>query len=66
MAKLSKNLKEAKERMKRALKNKNHKEIAMASVEILIYDKKRSDALTRKLIRGLRKLKKEQEKNKKG
>lgn len=55
MAKLSKNLKEAKERLKRALKNKDPKEIAIASTEILIHDKKRLDAFTRKLKKALRK-----------
>lgn len=65
MTKLSKNLKEAQTRLKRALKDKNPKEIAIASAEILIYDKKRSDALTRKLIKALKHFKTEQKKNKK-
>lgn len=61
----SKNLKEAKKRFKKACENKDPFEIAIASVEILIYDKKHSNALAHKLTRALKKSKREQEKNKK-
>ncbi len=45
MPKLSKNLKEARERLKRALKNKDYKEIAIASLKIAILDPKHSETL---------------------
>lgn len=52
MAKRSKNLKEAEERFKKACENKDPKEIAIASAEILIYDKKHSDVLVYGLMFG--------------
>jgi len=51
--KRSKNLKEAKERFKKACKNKDPEEIAIASAEILIYDKEHSDVLVCAFMFGL-------------
>lgn len=50
--KLSKNLKEAEERFKKGCENKDHEEIASASAEILIYDKKHSDVLVYSIMFG--------------
>lgn len=51
--KRSKNLKEANERFIQACKNEDPKEIAIASVEILMHDKKRFDIFAYELILGL-------------
>lgn len=48
----SKNLKEAQERFKKACKDKNHKEIAIASAETLIHDKKKMKEMTESFIQG--------------
>jgi hypothetical protein len=58
MAKLSKNLKEAEKRFEKALKNHDSEEIAIASAEILMYDKKYSSVLTCQLMLAGRILKK--------
>lgn len=50
MAKLSKNLKEAEERFEKACKNNDPEEIAIASAEILMYDKKHLDVLAYQLM----------------
>lgn len=52
MNKESKNLKEAQKRFEKACKNKNPREIAIASAEILIYDKKKMKEMTEIFIQG--------------
>ncbi len=52
MSKKSKNLKEAQERFKKACKDKNPKEIAIASAETLIHDKKKMEEMTESFIQG--------------
>lgn len=50
--KISKNLKQAKERFIQGCKDEKPKEIAIASVEILLHDKKRFDVLAYELWFG--------------
>ena len=49
---MSKSLKEAQKRFEKACKNKNPREIAIASAEILIYDKKKMKEMTESFIQG--------------